>query len=143
MFKLRSSPYPPHLYPNSEDACRQLLLKAEPESCLPPVMEPAADLDSGCVQLSSFGNPVSYPLHLVLLLRVSFYIAYIGTHSFHKPQTHTLPHTYLDRGAEPPEVMMGMRLFCWFCSWFKVKITQNLDKYDVSNIIMSKKSRMM
>ncbi len=55
------------------------LLNAQPESGLPPQTQPVSDLDAGSVQPSSVGNPVSYPLHLALLLCVSFYISYAVT----------------------------------------------------------------
>lgn len=83
-------PYRPHLYPKVKGRLSAAagLLNTEPERYLPPQMEPVSDLDSGCVQPSSVGNPVSYPLELALLLCVSFCITY----TCYPPPPHT-PHT--------------------------------------------------
>lgn len=116
IFKLRCSPYSPHLNPKSKDACRQRFLVAEPRKAAapPPRREPAvAVLDSGCIQLSSIGNPVSYPLHLVLLLRVSFYISYICTHSLRNPtRTHTHTHITSPRICLNVQYHQGVFFYC-------------------------------
>lgn len=57
----------------SKDGCRQQQGSLMQSRCLPPQIEPISDLDSGCVQPNFVGNPVSYPLHLALILCVSFF----------------------------------------------------------------------
>lgn len=77
----------------SHDGCWQqwALLNAEPESSThppslhPPSDEPVSDLDSGCVQPSSVGNPLSYPLHL------AFFLCVFTLHSGQRNTHHRMP----------------------------------------------------
>ena len=98
IFKWRCPPPPPlppprhilHIFIPKFEGCLEAaagLLNAEPDSWLRPV----SDLDSGCIQPSSVGNPVSYPLHLALLLRVSFY-------TLPSPTPGCLTHIWASRG---------------------------------------------
>lgn len=52
---------------------------------LPPSDEPVSDLDSGCVQPSSVGNPLSYPLHL------AFFLCVFTLHSGQRNTHHRMP----------------------------------------------------
>lgn len=62
------------------------LFNAAPGSCLPSRMDTVTDLNSGCVQPSSVGNPVLYSSHLAFLLHVSSKISYTHTPTFHNPK---------------------------------------------------------
>lgn len=94
---------PPH--PSASLSKAKGRLNAEPESCL--YSSDVSDLDSGCVQPSSLGNPVSYPLYLALCFILHFPTPAPPPYSISTMHTHT--HTHLN-------VLFHLGFFC--CCFF-------------------------